>query len=133
MSYYEQHDWMPDAPCLGKAAYMWFPPMYIEDQLKNKFYEMGRAVCKTCPAWEECLERGADEAYGLWGGLTPVERRRPSKNHGGWVDYRRGCGCDDCSTAQSASLSDTPVDLERLPDAGDAAPTDPDSFLFNLF
>ena len=36
-----------------------------------------KAVCRNCPVWAECLgyalER--DEAFGIWGGLSPRERR----------------------------------------------------------
>jgi WhiB family transcriptional regulator, redox-sensing transcriptional regulator len=37
-----------------------------------------KAVCAGCPVVDECLDYaiGAGEAEGIWGGLTPAERRR---------------------------------------------------------
>ena len=132
MTYYAPSDWMDEAPCLSKASFMWFPPLDIEEQDKSKFYELGRSVCMTCLVWQECLERGDKEAHGMWGGLTPLERRRPSKSHGSWIDYRRGCECNECSTAQRDSLLSALVDTDSLPDKHDLPPDDLGGFLFNL-
>jgi WhiB family transcriptional regulator, redox-sensing transcriptional regulator len=41
--------------------------------------ERARAVCRACPVDLSCLEAGLQEKFGLWGGLTPVERRRLRK------------------------------------------------------
>ena len=76
-------EWVNNTPCLDKAQFMWYPPMDANDP--SQWYEMGRLVCSTCPVWEECLNYGTSykdgrgEKFGMWGGLTPVERRRTSK------------------------------------------------------
>jgi positive regulator of sigma E activity len=35
-----------------------------------------KAVCSSCPAREDCLGAGAEENFGIWGGLTTSERRQ---------------------------------------------------------
>lgn len=32
-------------------------------------------LCGPCPVKAQCLEAGRHETYGVWGGLTPPERR----------------------------------------------------------
>jgi hypothetical protein len=41
-------------------------------------YQTAKKLCSSCPIRLECLEYAlaADEEYGVWGGLSPVERRR---------------------------------------------------------
>jgi WhiB family redox-sensing transcriptional regulator len=41
-------------------------------------YITAKALCAECPIRLECLEYAlaADEEYGVWGGLSPVERRQ---------------------------------------------------------
>lgn len=34
-----------------------------------------KAVCASCPVREECASLGENEDFGVWGGMTPVERR----------------------------------------------------------
>jgi WhiB family redox-sensing transcriptional regulator len=38
-----------------------------------------KALCDECPVQAECLEAGMDEEYGIWGGLSPKQRRRLKK------------------------------------------------------
>lgn len=35
-----------------------------------------RKLCLQCPVRYECLEYGIDEAWGVWGGHSPSQRRR---------------------------------------------------------
>jgi hypothetical protein len=32
-------------------------------------------VCGSCPVVLECLRAGLGEEHGVWGGLTPLDRR----------------------------------------------------------
>ena len=80
------------ALCNGVATDWWFPDIFDDDgnewpddgQIYEAFgdtshyYERGRAVCEQCPIRERCLEVAMSnrERYGMWGGLTPLERRR---------------------------------------------------------
>lgn len=34
-----------------------------------------KAICATCEIVQECLERGMDCEFGIFGGLTPAERK----------------------------------------------------------
>ncbi len=35
-----------------------------------------RAICFACPIWKDCLKWGfANEEFGVWGGLTGIERQ----------------------------------------------------------
>lgn len=41
----------------------------------NKTYEDAKKICQKCDHQIECAEWGiVNEVYGMWGGLTPVER-----------------------------------------------------------
>jgi WhiB family redox-sensing transcriptional regulator len=44
----------------------------------SSFYDEARDLCRSCPLRSECLEHAlaAKERFGMWGGLTPIERRR---------------------------------------------------------
>jgi hypothetical protein len=98
----------------------------------NAWYEMGRVVCSTCPVWEECLEAGVDERWGMWGGLTPKERKKPSLTHGKWTDYRRGCRCGICWLAHHDQMEQEPVDPALLPDKLEPEYANPSEHLFNI-
>ena len=39
----ETPEWIEQAPCAGKAQFMWYPPWEAKDP--NAWYEMGRVVC----------------------------------------------------------------------------------------
>jgi hypothetical protein len=42
------------------------------------FYAEGKKTCAGCPVRLDCLSHAVEEKerYGLWGGLSPLERRR---------------------------------------------------------
>lgn len=42
------------------------------------YYDTAREICAACPIREECLAHALanKERFGMWGGLTPIERRR---------------------------------------------------------
>lgn len=44
----------------------------------SQFYEEARTLCEACPVREECVLHALaeKERFGMWGGLTPIERRR---------------------------------------------------------
>ena len=47
-----------------------------EASIHDNDYRYGKKVCSTCIHQSECTEWGIEnEVYGLWGGLTPNERR----------------------------------------------------------
>jgi WhiB family redox-sensing transcriptional regulator len=44
----------------------------------DPYYEEARSICNSCPIKEQCLEYAIErkERWGMWGGSTPIERRR---------------------------------------------------------
>jgi hypothetical protein len=51
----------------------------FHDEQSSHAIERARATCRRCPLQRKCLLAAvkADEPFGVWGGLTPKERRRP--------------------------------------------------------
>ena len=70
--------WQDRAACKGMDPTIFFGPEYAETVKEKRDREdAAKAVCTTCPVREECLEYALDarEAYGIWGGLTELERK----------------------------------------------------------
>ena len=58
----------------------------VEEQrsiLQYEYINALRSICAQCPIWAECLKYAMEnESYGVWGGMTSVERtslRDPKK------------------------------------------------------
>ena len=69
-------------------------------------------MCYNCPVWEDCLEYGRDEQWGLWGGLTPQERRGTARlEHGTLELYRFGCRCPKCREASVVVMKNVTKDI----------------------
>ena len=67
-------DLRPKAACQGKDPDLWFP----ERNQGPKGSDEAKGICEGCPVRSPCLEYAleAGEAFGIWGGKTPAERRR---------------------------------------------------------
>lgn len=96
-------DWLDNAQCKKYNIDFWYPP--LDADVPDKYYKIAREVCKTCPVWKPCLETGLTEKWGMWGGLTPLERTalvevspktNAIKEHGTWIRHRQGCLCALC-------------------------------------
>jgi WhiB family redox-sensing transcriptional regulator len=63
-------DWQERGACKGVAVEFFFPPV-------DEDCDGAKAVCAMCPVREPCLEHALSvgERFGVWGGLTPAERR----------------------------------------------------------
>ena len=116
-----RHDWMDHAACathaarLGKEAVDWFFP---EAGSGRGTYDTGRAICAGCPVRAECADYaingdGSWRYHGLWGGLTPDQRRqleRPIRHvarcgtTSGYERHREKGepACSDCRDAKRA-------------------------------
>lgn len=68
-------DWRHRAVCRDEDPELFFPASEIGPGAVQ--VAEAKAVCRRCPVSAECLswavESGQD--YGLWGGMTPAERR----------------------------------------------------------
>jgi WhiB family redox-sensing transcriptional regulator len=68
-------DWGKYAACKGKESDMWYPEtlgtMQGRQDMRN-----AKMICSLCIVRAKCLKYADDnnEAYGIWGGLTPQER-----------------------------------------------------------
>lgn len=74
--------------CKGADAALWYPDWQGEPDDGTKgapveLYDEAKAVCRTCPVRNQCLEYALSnkERYGCWGGLAPIERLRIERKH----------------------------------------------------
>lgn len=70
--------WQDKAACKGMDPTLFFGPEFAETVKEKRDREdAAKAVCATCPVKKDCLEYAleAREAYGIWGGLTELERK----------------------------------------------------------
>jgi WhiB family transcriptional regulator, redox-sensing transcriptional regulator len=59
--------WRTFAACDPQDTEVFFPEKWGQTAA-------AKAICHTCPVQAECLD-AADDDFGIWGGLTPGERR----------------------------------------------------------
>ncbi|MDH2424715.1 WhiB family transcriptional regulator [Sphaerisporangium sp. TRM90804] len=54
------------------------PDLFHPEDSNAAQAEQAKSVCRRCPVRDECLDYalGNREEFGVWGGLSPVERRR---------------------------------------------------------
>jgi WhiB family redox-sensing transcriptional regulator len=70
--------WQDKSACKGMDPTIFFGPEHAESVKEKKDREdAAKEVCVTCPVSKDCLEYAleAREAYGIWGGLTELERK----------------------------------------------------------
>lgn len=70
--------WQDDAACRTEDSELFFPPMHAPRREKRAAERRAKRYCRSCPVQAECLEAAleAEERHGIWGGMTPRERRR---------------------------------------------------------
>lgn len=63
-------DWMEDALCTEVGVVEFYPE-------KGESPQEAKKICAACEVQSECLEfaMALDERHGVWGGLSPHERR----------------------------------------------------------
>jgi WhiB family redox-sensing transcriptional regulator len=75
MPEYNEVKWQ-QAACQGTAYTDLF--YLIEEQrslMQYQYINALRSICARCPIWADCLKYAMEhESYGVWGGLTSVER-----------------------------------------------------------
>lgn len=74
--------WLRAAACLDEDEELFFP-LGESGAANERQIAQAKAVCARCPVRAECLEfalgNGLDE--GVFGGLTPQERRKLARTH----------------------------------------------------
>jgi WhiB family redox-sensing transcriptional regulator len=67
--------WIKRAACRGLDAELFYP-------LKGLPVTEAKRVCARCPVKAPCLEFAlrTNEKFGVWGGLSAIERRRMRRN-----------------------------------------------------
>jgi WhiB family redox-sensing transcriptional regulator len=75
-------DWRHRAACRDEDSELFFPIGTSGPALLQ--VEQAKAVCRRCPATEECLQWALDTGQdaGVWGGMSE-EERRTLKRRGG--------------------------------------------------
>ena len=72
--------WKQKAQCWGKTTSPSTDYWYPDDDDPNRIHniKIAKSYCKLCPVMSECLDYALsnDEEYGIWGGMTPRERRK---------------------------------------------------------
>lgn len=89
MLFSDLEPWADDGACRGLPPSIFYPNIFdaagneiIDDGQgvgdTSQYYEQARAICGACPVKEECLDYALRERerYGMFGGLTPIERLR---------------------------------------------------------
>ena len=74
MPIYSQINW-DEAACKDTYTDLFYSVEEERSILQYDYINALRSICTACPLWKECLTYGFEhEIYGVWGGLTSVER-----------------------------------------------------------
>ena len=73
----EAWSWQLDAACRGIDSKVFFSPDAERGTRRTARERVAKAVCRSCPVMASCREHAlrAREPFGVWGGMTPDERR----------------------------------------------------------
>jgi WhiB family transcriptional regulator, redox-sensing transcriptional regulator len=71
-------DWRLRARCKGQPLEFFFAPDDEKGSRRLGREQRAKQICQSCPVLELCRTHAlnAPEHYGVWGGMTPLERRR---------------------------------------------------------
>ena len=55
---------------------VFFPEDFPDAQMRRRAEQVAKNLCNECPIKFQCLQAALEnqEAYGIWGGLSPKER-----------------------------------------------------------
>lgn len=74
----QRAEWSDMAACRGIENLLFFSPDVMESkEVRSRRERQAKQLCGECEVREECLRTALAqrESYGIWGGLTEVERR----------------------------------------------------------
>ena len=71
-------EWQLRARCRGLPTAIFFASDGERGERRVAHEEQAKKVCRSCPVRRECLHYAVTsaEAWGIWGAMTPIERRR---------------------------------------------------------
>ena len=71
-------DWLSEARCKGQPTAIFFADDNERGMKLRRNERRAKQICWSCPVLEACRHYAlsADEHYGIWGALTPSERRQ---------------------------------------------------------
>jgi WhiB family transcriptional regulator, redox-sensing transcriptional regulator len=77
-------NWLHDAACRGMELSIFYRPDNERGASARRHDLRAKAICADCPVRRSCLEwaLATPEPYGVWGGMTPDERRQLQTRHG---------------------------------------------------
>ncbi|GAA3078131.1 WhiB family transcriptional regulator [Streptosporangium carneum] len=72
--------WQDRAACVGADPEIFYPKVSTarkQEGAERRAYDKAKKVCARCTVRQECGEYALarDDRYGMWGGLTPRQRR----------------------------------------------------------
>lgn len=67
--------WKLDGACRQHDPAIFFPS-------QGEDVRPARAICFTCPVFDQCYEAGIREKHGIWGGTSEKERKRLRRDLG---------------------------------------------------
>jgi hypothetical protein len=73
---YDEIDWdQAECRALGIPTDLFYSVEEERSIMQYEYINSLRSICTACPLWKECLTYAFEhEIYGVWGGLTGVER-----------------------------------------------------------
>lgn len=105
----ERPGWMAAGACRGSDPALFFP--VGKEGSDPAWAGAAKAVCARCPVREECLDYALanSERFGIWGGLTQMERRAVKRGRRAGPRRTKTCqqhpryeaGCAGCKAAQA--------------------------------
>jgi WhiB family redox-sensing transcriptional regulator len=74
----QKTEWSDGAACRGIENLLFFSPDVMESkEVRSRRERQAKQLCADCDVREDCLNTALAqrESYGIWGGLTEIERR----------------------------------------------------------
>ena len=68
---FERPSWHDDAACISIGADAFFP-----ESGDRPGTRAAKRICASCVVRSDCLTVGLSEPWGIWGGMTHIERRK---------------------------------------------------------
>ncbi|MEV0595158.1 WhiB family transcriptional regulator [Nonomuraea cavernae] len=83
-------DWSRAAACLTLDPELFFP--ISTEGLGHEQVERAKTICQGCPVRQPCLDYAIStgQAYGVWGGTDPAQRRALAANPAARVHGQSG-------------------------------------------